>query len=246
MPGSLPRRHRAVAAVLAAAWLLGACVPVPAPTAAPAHATLRDSDAPPAQPSDTSVAAVIGRMEPVAEALCRNQTRGVNCDFAFAVDDRPDQPPNAFQTLDRSGRPYVVLTTSLIAMMRNPDELAFVLGHEAAHHIAGHIPRRQDQAMSGAVLAGVIAAASGATPDEIRTAQSIGADLAARQYSREFELEADVLGAEIAWVAGFDPVLGAAFFARLPDPGDKFLGTHPPNRDRKAAVAAAVRRLEGG
>lgn len=229
---------------LAVALMLAACVPVAGPAAAPAHATLRDTA--PKRPDDTSVVAVIATIEPVAEALCRAETRGVNCDFAFAVDDRPGQPPNAFQTLDRSGRPYVVLTATLIEMMRNPDELAFVLGHEAAHHIAGHIPRRQDQAMSGAVLAGVIAAASGASPEEIRTAQSIGADLAARQYSKEFELEADVLGAEIAWKAGFDPVLGAQFFARLPDPGDKFLGTHPPNRERKAAVAAAVRRLNGG
>ncbi len=195
---------------------------------------------------DTSVAGIIARVEPVAEEMCRARTRGVNCDIAFAVDDRPGQQPNAFQTLDRSGRPYVVLTASLIAMMRNPDELAFVLGHEAAHHIAGHIPRRQDQALSGAALAGAIAAASGATPEEVRAAQAFGADIAARQYSQEFELEADVLGAEIAWKAGFDAERGAAFFARLPDPGDRFLSTHPPNDERRAAVAAAVRRLERG
>lgn len=225
---------------LMAAALLAGCVPAlpPPPSATP--------PAPPGHGAGASVDGVVATVEPVAEALCRARTRRVNCDFAFAVDDRPDAEPNAFQTVDRSGRPYVVLTVSLIAMMRNADELAFVLGHEAAHHIAGHIPRRQDQALSGAVLAGAIAAASGATPEEVRAAQSIGADLAARQYSKEFELEADVLGAEIAWAAGFDPLAGAEFFARLPDPGDAFLGTHPPNAERRAAVAAAVRRLNGG
>ncbi|MFN3578284.1 MAG: M48 family metalloprotease, partial [Tabrizicola sp.] len=125
------------------------------------------------------------------------------------------------------------------------DELAFVLGHEAAHHIAGHIPKRQDQAMSGAILAGVLAQASGLSPDEIRAAQNIGAEVAARSYSREFELEADALGAEIALVAGYDPVRGSGFFDRLPDPGDRFLGSHPPNAQRKAQVAATVRRLRG-
>ncbi|MFN4204725.1 MAG: peptidase M48, partial [Tabrizicola sp.] len=42
-----------------------------------------------------------------------------------------------------------------------------------------------------------------------------------------------------------DPVRGSGFFDRLPDPGDKFLGSHPPNAQRKAQVAATVRRLLG-
>ena len=58
-----------------------------------------------------------------------------------------------------------------------------------------------------------------------------------------FELEADALGAEIALRAGFDPVRGAAFFNRLPDPGDQFLGTHPPTANRLAVVAKTVARL---
>jgi predicted Zn-dependent protease len=161
------------------------------------------------------------------------------------VDDRPGQPPNAFQTLDSRGRPVIGFTLALIADARNADELAFVLGHEAAHHIAGHIPRRQDQALGGALVAGVLAQASGLTPEEVRAAQNLGAEVAARSYSREFELEADALGAEIALIAGFDPVRGSGFFDRLPDPGDRFLGSHPPNAQRKAQVAATVQRLRG-
>ncbi|MDZ4136092.1 MAG: M48 family metalloprotease, partial [Paracoccaceae bacterium] len=65
----------------------------------------------------------------------------------------------------------------------------------------------------------------------------------ARRYSKGFELEADALGAEIALRAGLDPVRGAQFFARIPDPGDAFLGTHPPNADRMATVRAAVAHL---
>ena len=40
--------------------------------------------------------------------------------------------------------------------------------------------------------------------------------------------------------AGYDPVLGATYFTRIADPGNKFLGTHPPNSARIAAVRAAV------
>ena len=187
---------------------------------------------------------VVAAVEPVAEDLCRRRGQARTCDFRIVVDDRPGQPPNAFQTLDSRGRPVVGFTLALIADARNPDELAFVLGHEAAHHIAGHIPRRQDQALSGALLAGVLAQAGGLSPDEVRAAQDLGAEVAARSYSREFELEADALGAEIALIAGYDPVQGSGFFDRLPDPGDRFLGSHPPNAQRKALVAATVRRLQ--
>jgi predicted Zn-dependent protease len=45
-------------------------------------------------------------------------------------------------------------------------------------------------------------------------------------------LEADALGTVITKRAGYDPVRGAAFFTQIADPGDRFLGTHPPNAKR--------------
>lgn len=221
--------------------MLGGCVTnVPAPRYDPAS----DGTASARSAAETFLR-VVAAVEPVAEDLCRSEGVARNCDFRIVVDDRPGQPPNAFQTLDNRGRPVIGFTLALIADAQNPDELAFVMGHEAAHHIAGHIPRRQDQALAGALVAGVLAQASGAAPDEVRAAQNLGAEVAARGYSREFELEADALGAEIALIAGFDPVRGTGFFDRLPDPGDRFLGSHPPNAERKAVVASTVRRLQG-
>ena len=70
--------------------------------------------------------------------------------------------------------------------------------------------------------------------------------MGARRYGRQFELEADALGTVIAYRAGYDPVRGAAFFTRLPDPGDQFLGSHPPNADRIALVREVVAGLRGG
>ncbi|NBD30556.1 MAG: M48 family metalloprotease [Alphaproteobacteria bacterium] len=176
---------------------------------------------------------VIDRVEPVAEAECRRATPGRNCDFLIVVDDRVDQPANAFQTIDRTGRPVIGFTVALIADARNRDELAFVMAHEAAHHIAGHIERQQRNATLGAIVFGQLA---GATGSDVGVAQELGAALGARSYSKEFELEADRLGTIIAARAGFDPLRGAAFFFRVPDPGDMFLGTHPANADRIAAV----------
>jgi predicted Zn-dependent protease len=181
----------------------------------------------------------------MTEEICRARTRGVNCDFRIVIDDRPGMGPNAFQTLDETGRPILGFTLALIADARNADEIAFVLGHEASHHILGHIPQQQQTAMAGAMVAGILAQATGAGSDAVQAAQQMGATVGARRYSRDFELEADALGTEITFYAGYDPVLGAGFFDRLPDPGDQFLGSHPPNSQRKAQVRAVVARLGG-
>ncbi|WP_411975701.1 M48 family metalloprotease [Sulfitobacter faviae] len=175
---------------------------------------------------------VVRTLEPVAERECRTRTTGMNCDFNIVVDDRPGQPANAFQTLDENGRPIVAFTLALIADARNEDELAFVLGHEAAHHIAGHIERQQQNAMAGAVIFAGLATLSGGDANAVRTAQELGAEVGARRYSKDFELEADALGTIITARAGYDPLRGAEFFTRIPDPGDRFLGTHPPNSAR--------------
>jgi predicted Zn-dependent protease len=179
----------------------------------------------------------VARVEPVAERLCRQRSPDQNCDFRIVVDNRPNQPVNAYQTLDRSGRPILAFTIPLIADARNADEIAFVMAHEAAHHIEGHIARQQTNAMVGAVLIGGLAGILGTTDQTaIDAATRIGANVGARSYSKSFELEADALGARIAAAAGFDPLRGAQFFFRIPDPGDRFLGTHPPNADRLRTV----------
>jgi predicted Zn-dependent protease len=184
---------------------------------------------------------VARRVEPVAEAECLRMNPGANCDFRIVVDDRPMMPPNAYQTLDSSGRPVLAFTASLIAIVHNPDELAFVMSHEASHHILGHLARMDRNASEGAAAFGRIARETvGATPAQIREAEMLGAQVGARSYSKEFELEADQFGTKVSAEAGFDPRHGAEFFLRLPDPGNRFLGTHPSNAERIATVQAAV------
>lgn len=190
--------------------------------------------------------AVARAMEPQIEAECRARTQGRDCDYQIMVDDRPGQSPNAFQTEDRQGHPIVAFNLALIAEARNRDELAFVMGHEAAHHIAGHIAAKTEDALRGAVLLGVLAAAAGADQGGITRAQDIGADLGSRAYAKDYELQADRLGTIITWNAGYDPIRGAQFFSRLPDPGNTFLGTHPANALRMDIVAQTVAELRAG
>ena len=196
-----------------------------------------------ADPQIRAFAAVVQRVGPVAERECLARTRGLDCTFRVFVDDRPEAPSNAYQTEDRRGRPVIIFTEALIEDTRNADELAFVLGHEAAHHILGHLPRTRANAELGALVFGGMAEAAGQSADLVTEAQRLGAAVGARRFAKEFELEADRLGTIIAARAGFDPRVGAQFFARIPDPGNRFLGTHPPNAERSAVVAATIAEL---
>lgn len=220
-------------------------VPQPSPTPAPGRTAIPQPqvDRISADEAINNFVAVVKTVEPVAEKVCREQGRVANCDFQIAVDDRPGQPANAFQTLGPDGRPYLVFTVALIADARNRDELAFVMGHEAAHHIAGHLSQQRQNASQGAVLAGVLATITGASDATVQSAQQIGATVGARRYAKDLELEADRLGTIVAYRAGYDPLRGAAFFGRIPDPGDRFLGTHPANAQRYETVRQTVAGL---
>jgi predicted Zn-dependent protease len=200
----------------------------------------------PSTTAQRNFASVVQRMEPQIEAECRARTRATNCDYLIVVDDRPGQPPNAFQTVGSNGQPIIGFTLALIGEARNIDELAFVMGHEAAHHIAAHIPRQNQNALAGALIMGALAAATGAEASAVRSAQELGANVALRAYSKDYELEADRLGTILAWNAGYDPERGALFFSRLPDPRNSFLSTHPANAQRLDLVRQTVADLRAG
>lgn len=208
----------------------------------PSRAPDRPTISTPSRAELAQFKSVVRSVEPVAERECRQRTRNTNCDFRIVVDDRPGRPANAFQTLDKQGRPVLAFNLALIADVRNRDQLAFVMGHEAAHHISGHLDRQRTNAMAGAVLLGGLAAITGASQGAVQNATDLGAGLGARTYSKDYELEADALGTIITRRAGYNPVRGAQYFTQIADPGDRFLGTHPPNAQR----IETVKRVDAG
>lgn len=223
--------------------LVAACETVPvnqagAPSVVAGPTTINSSSQ-----AARAFAQVTARVEPIAERECRSRTSGVNCDFRIVIDDRAGQQSNAYQFLDKNNRPVIAFTLKLIDEARNADELAFVMGHEAAHHIGGHIARQQKNAIAGAVIFAGLATLTGASAAGVDEATKLGAQVGARSYSKDFELEADALGTVITHRAGFSPLKGAAFFTRIPDPGDRFLGTHPPNASRIQTVRNTVAGL---
>ena len=188
-------------------------------------------------------AIAVRRMRPVLRATCKSTSPDSNCDFLIAIDPDPDSAPNAFQTVNEEGQPILAFTLTLLEDMYNADEVAFVIGHEGAHHILRHLERQDQSVRGGATLFEVLAAALGGSNRSVDAASEIGAAVSRRNYSKTFELEADRLGAQMTQKAGFDAVRGAAYFTRIPDVGNRFFGTHPRNSDRIAGVKAAVAEL---
>lgn len=186
---------------------------------------------------------VVRRMEPVARRECRRRAITAKCNFKVLVDNRKKLPANAFQTLDDRGQPIIVFTRALIEETRNQDELAFVLGHEVAHHILGHISKIHDSALEGMIVGGLQAAVRGADAKGIERAEQRSAFIGIRKYSKQYELEADALGTVITARSGYNPIKGAQYFHRIPDPGDKYLGSHPQNAQRLEVVRRTVSKL---
>lgn len=217
--------------ILAVALGISGCMEVPSEAEKPAPSEPAPQK-PPVQPSREAAerfVSVVRAVEPVAEAQCRELAPSNNCDFRIVVDNEDGGDANAHQYLTRGGRPVLSFNYALINTVRNADELAFVMGHEAAHHIAGHLALQEINARQGAAVLAQMASLNGANAREIRDARRLGAALGALRYSKEFELEADRLGTIIAMKAGYNALLGARFFQRLENPDDDMLGTHPPN-----------------
>lgn len=185
---------------------------------------------------------VAARLAPEVIGTCETADLVGNCRIRLYVSDGPDGVSNAFQSVDGFGRPFVLVTRELLAEIRNEDELALVLAHEAAHHILNHLARQRADSLEAATILAEAVEEEGATAKQVRAAREVGALVGSRLYAQEYELEADALGAMIARDAGFDALRGAQFYYRIPDPGNHALNTHPPNADRRRVVRDAVLR----
>jgi predicted Zn-dependent protease len=183
----------------------------------------------------SAFARVARQVAPVARQSCRSlyPTAPVTfCDFRTAILNDPGQPPNAFQTIGRDGRPVITFNINMLRTARNDHEIAFVMGHEAGHQIARHLIRKSGNRAAGAALGGILVAIAGG---DVQSGMDLGGMIGGRAYSREFELQADTIGTHIAYRAGYDPVIGARSFARNPGSSD-ILSTHPPSSQRIQTV----------
>lgn len=200
------------------------------------------------------VAARIGKTGgQYCEALTAER-KDFNCDVDIAI-DREMEVRNAYFTYVK-GEPVIRISMPMLRDSASDDEVAFILGHEYGHLVGRHIEKTQQQAVAGALILGVLAAAAAGDagyydPGLVDASMDLGAAAGSMAYSQTYELESDTLGTHITHAAGYDPVEGAKFFAR-PEPARteagklSFWGTHPPDAKRLATVLATMEQISSG
>jgi len=158
---------------------------------------------------------------------------------------------------------YVYITRGLLALASDEAEMAGVLSHEIGHVTARHTAQRYSSTVAtnlGIQVLGVLTQAAGVGGAE--NIAAVGAELALKSYSREQELESDMLGVRYLARAGYDPDAMASFFEKLsahqriegliagdPNAAEKhnMLATHPRTADRIVqAIDLADKNGAGG
>jgi len=99
---------------------------------------------------------------------------------------------------------FIYITRGMLMHMNSESELAAVLGHEIAHVTEKHALRRERRGKGLGVLNTLLAAVSG-QPALYELGNMFGGVLLSG-YSREFELEADEVGARYMAMAGYSPL----------------------------------------
>jgi predicted Zn-dependent protease len=126
-------------------------------------------------------------------------------EFKFFLIKEAD--PNAFAIPGG----YIFITTGLIVMADNEQEVAGVLGHEIAHvtsrHVAQMIERskRLNIATLAAMIAGMLLGGGGQGSQAAAAMAMATAETMTLKYTRENEVEADHKGLQYMTQAGYDP-----------------------------------------
>jgi len=128
----------------------------------------------------------------------------------------------------------------MIEAARNEGEMAGVMAHELSHVALRHGTAQATKAQKYSTLAG-IAGIAGAVLGGPGLGQLAQAPFAVYllKFSREYETEADLLGAQIMARAGYDPHDLANMFQtieRQSGGGGGFLSDHPSPKDRYARI----------
>lgn len=145
---------------------------------------------------------------------------------------------------------YFFVNKGLLMAADNEAELAGVMAHEIAHVAARH---GVENASKGTLLNYAtipLIFLGGGIGYAAQSAASILVPVSFLKFSRNAEYEADMLGAQYMWAAGYDPHALSDFFDKLetkekkkPGTFSRLFSTHPMNADRLSRVNALVARF---
>ncbi|PYS48691.1 MAG: hypothetical protein DMF68_12260, partial [Acidobacteria bacterium] len=138
----------------------------------------------------------------------------------------------------------------MIQAARNEGEIAGVMAHELSHVALRHGTAQATKAQKYSILAGILGV-GGAVLGGPAVGQVLQGSVGAYflKFSREYETEADILGAQIMARAGYDPHDLANVFKTLEQQGGGgggFLSDHPSpaNRYERINQEAAMLRVQ--
>ncbi len=144
---------------------------------------------------------------------------------------------------------FFYVNSGLILAADNEAELAGVMGHEISHVILRHATREMTRA-NYVSLASIplIFVNSWGIYEAANAAMSLAMPLAFMKFSRGFEAQADYLGLQYMYKAGYDPQAFVSFFEKIeaqeknkPGTISKAFASHPPTPDRILKAQEEIR-----
>ncbi|HXD33900.1 MAG TPA: M48 family metallopeptidase [Pyrinomonadaceae bacterium] len=135
------------------------------------------------------------------------------------------------------------LNRGMIEAARNEGEMAGVMAHELSHVALRHGTAQATKAQKYGLFANILGIGGAVLGGPIGTAAQIGAQSVGvyfLKFSREYETEADILGAQIMARANYDPQDLANMFRTIErvsgGGGGGFFSDHPSPKDRYARI----------
>jgi beta-barrel assembly-enhancing protease len=146
---------------------------------------------------------------------------------------------------------FMFVNSGLILKASNEAELAGVMAHEIGHVAARHGTKEATRAaLINYATIPLIFMGGGWAGYGIEEAASAAVPIAFLKYSRSMEAEADLLGLEYMYKAGYDPECFVDFFEKIetlertkPSAVSRLFSTHPMTDDRIKAAQKHIQQL---
>ena len=165
----------------------------------------------------------------------QNLVRNSDAKVPFTIKVIEDPTVNAFALPGG----FFFVQSGLILKADTEAELAGVMAHEIAHVAARHGTRQATRGEIAQLATLPLIFMGGAAAYGIYEASGLIVPLSFLKFSRAFEAEADYLGVQYMYKAGYDPTAFVDFFEKIqtlekrkPGTMSKLFATHPPTDDR--------------
>jgi len=145
---------------------------------------------------------------------------------------------------------FLYVTSGLILAAQEEAELAGVMAHEVAHVAAHHAARQMTHSQMFTLASIPLIFVGGGIGIAVREATGLAMPLTLTKFSRSFEAEADYLGVEYLYQAGYDPQAFISFFERIqalekqkPGVMAKMFSDHPQTADRLRKTQSEIVKI---